>query len=138
MKHNGSAGATLLIITLISVLLAPNTSAQSKYKSLHMFNGGNDGRLVQSGLILDQAGNLYGTTGGGGPNNGGTVFKLSPNADGTWTESVLYSFCSLSNCSDGAEPFASLILDQAGNLYGTTEQGGTNYGDLGGTVFKLT
>jgi uncharacterized repeat protein (TIGR03803 family) len=141
MKHNASLGsvdAALLTIALIPMLLVPNASARNKYKSLHMFNGGNDGRGVQSGLTLDQKGNLYGTTGGGGPNNGGTVFKLSPNADGSWTESVLYSFCSLSNCGDGAEPFASLILDHAGNLYGTTEQGGTNYGGLGGTVFSLT
>ena len=125
----------LLTMALVPALLVPNVSAQSKYKNLHTFNGGNDGRVVQSGLVLDPAGNLYGTTDGGGTNNGGTVFRLTRNADGTWTESVLYSFCSLSNCSDGMEPMAGLILDQAGNLYGTTRTGGPNNG---GTVFKMT
>ena len=54
---------------------------------------------------------------------GGTVFKLTPNLNGTWTESTLYHFCSLTNCSDGANPLSVLIFDAAGNLYGTTYRG---------------
>jgi uncharacterized repeat protein (TIGR03803 family) len=90
-------------------------------------------------LVFDQAGNLYGTTESGGAHGGGTVFKLAPNADGSWRESVLYSFCSRTNCVDGEAPFASLIFDQTGNLYGTTKGGGAHVGggSGGGTVFKL-
>jgi uncharacterized repeat protein (TIGR03803 family) len=82
-------------------------------------------------VILDNAGNLYGTTDGGGDSGVGTAFKLTPNSDGTWTERVLHSFCSLSKCADGANPHAGLIFDALGNLYGSTS------GGLG-TVFKLT
>jgi uncharacterized repeat protein (TIGR03803 family) len=99
-----------------------------------------DGQLPAAGLIQDAAGNLFGTTTAGGGNsnpscgsNGcGTVFKL----DNTGHETVLYSFCSAPNCTDGAAPQAGLIHDAAGNLYGTTTLGGVNGG--GGTVFKVT
>ena len=80
------------------------------------------------GLVFDQAGNLYGTTTFGGANDDGTVFMLSP-AGGTWTATVLYNF------PNGAEPSASLTLDAAGNLYGTTMFGGA-HGT--GSIFKLT
>jgi len=104
-----------------------------------------DGQEPEAGLIEDAAGNLYGTTneGGAGPYinfaedfYGGTVFKLAPSAqpDGSWTETVLYSFCSVANCTDGNYPWAGLIEDAAGNLYGTTSLGGAN---TSGTVFKL-
>jgi uncharacterized repeat protein (TIGR03803 family) len=68
--------------------------------------------LSRGGLIEDASGNLYGTTSAGGSGiNGGTVFKLTPNGDGGYTESVLYSFCSQggTSCTDGANPTASLI-----------------------------
>ena len=80
-------------------------------------------------LVFDKKGNLYGTTFSGGANNGGTVFKLTP----TGAETVLYSFGSQSG--DGSQPWAGLVFDKKGNLYGTTHGGGA-YG--GGTVFKLT
>jgi uncharacterized repeat protein (TIGR03803 family) len=91
-------------------------------------------------LIFDAAGNLYGTTRGGGAYGGGTIFKLTPNSNGSWTESVLYSFCSLTNCSDGSLPYAGLIFDAAGNLYGATLGGGNQcfYAIGCGVVFKLT
>jgi len=90
-------------------------------------SGCTDGAQPWSGLILDAAGNLYGTTSAGGNNilaasGGGVVFKLAP--DGT--ETVLYNFCSQSSCTDGSGPWAGLILDAAGNLYGTTQTGGNN------------
>ena len=97
------------------------------------------GAYPHAGLIQDSAGNLYGTTyGGGGASNGGTVFKV----DATGHETVLYSFCSSANCADGELPQAELIQDAAGNLYGTTTAGGGNLnpscGSNGcGTVFKL-
>jgi len=104
---------------------------------LHSFAGGNDGTNPWSALIIDKAGNLYGTTllGGTGCSEGncGIVFKVAP--DGT--ENVLHSFA---RGKDGAEPEAGLISDNAGNLYGTTGAGGSSgcNGDGCGTVFKLT
>jgi uncharacterized repeat protein (TIGR03803 family) len=106
-----------------------------------------DGEIPLAGLIQDAAGNLYGTTWGGGANTsfnggfgGGTAFKLTPPAQGgAWTETVLYSFCSATNCTDGVNPYAGLLQDAAGNLYGTTVVGGANgvAGGGDGTVFKL-
>jgi uncharacterized repeat protein (TIGR03803 family) len=90
-----------------------------------------DGLEPVAGLIMDAVGTLYGTTQYGGAYGQGTVFEV----DKTGDETVLYSFCSASGCTDGAEPVAGLIQDTAGNLYGTTFRGGAN--DRG-TVFKLT
>ena len=92
-----------------------------------------------AGVALDSSGNLYGTTvsGGGGTGCGnagcGTVFELTPQAGGAWAETVLHSFSN--NGTDGQYPWAGLIIDTAGNLYGTTEFGGTGGS---GTVFELT
>jgi uncharacterized repeat protein (TIGR03803 family) len=99
---------------------------------LHTFTGGSDGSYPYAGLIKDEADNLYGTTETGGAGCGcGTIFKLAP--DGT--ETVLYSFKA---GSDGAYPQAGVIRDRAGNLYGTTEVGGSTGCTEGcGTVFKL-
>jgi uncharacterized repeat protein (TIGR03803 family) len=106
-----------------------------------LWNFGNDGDGAgPSGrLIFDASGNIFGTTEGGGTNcvsNGGcgTVFELSPSANG-WIETVLYDFCSATSCSDGSTPFAGLVFDKQGNLYGTTYMGGSNDA---GTVFELS
>ncbi|MGB9253906.1 MAG: choice-of-anchor tandem repeat GloVer-containing protein [Candidatus Korobacteraceae bacterium] len=99
--------------------------------ALYYFTGGADGDDPLSGVIFDQAGNLYGTTNGGGAHGCGTVYELSPNG-GRWTETVLYSF----QCgTDGQNPIGGLIMDSASNLYGTTNFGGAN---SGGTVFELS
>ena len=98
--------------------------------------GGGDGWDCRAGVILDATGNLYGTTVGGGEDRSGTVFELSPGQSG-WTERILYSFHLLA----GAAPKSALRFDQAGDLYGTTANGGPrdSCGGLGcGTVFKLT
>jgi uncharacterized repeat protein (TIGR03803 family) len=99
---------------------------------LYNFTGANDGSGPQYGnLTFDSAGNIYGTTVAGGAHDNGVVFKLS-RSDGAWTESVLYSF---SGRPDGAHPASGVTFDSAGNLYGTTQQGGTeNYG----TIYQLT
>jgi uncharacterized repeat protein (TIGR03803 family) len=93
---------------------------------LHSFIGA-DGANPQAGLIRDTAGNLYGTTNLGGAHNSGVVFKLSP----TGTETVLYGF---TGGADGGVPNARLLRDGAGNLYGTTSQGGAS---ADGVVFEL-
>lgn len=101
---------------------------------LYSFAGGTDGADPQAGLVMDAAGNLYGTTSAGGASGNGTVFELVAPAEknGTWTETVLYSF---GTGTDGAAPIGGVTLDAAGNLYGTTSLGGANgYG----TVFELT
>ena len=104
--------------------------------ALYSFAGGADPKFPYAGLVFDKAGNLYGTTQFGGTNNQGTVFEVTRNSDGTWTEIVLYSF---TGSADGAQPSAGLIFDPAGNLYGTTNFGGSGNCSLGcGTVFKLT
>ncbi len=121
-----------------------------QYKVLYSFAGpqAGDGANPVSSLVLDRTGNLYGTTKFGGITcytgfGCGTVFQLTRGSDGTWTETILYSFCtraSNSICLDGALPVAALIIDAAGNLYGTTSAGGTTcqIGACTGTVFELS
>jgi uncharacterized repeat protein (TIGR03803 family) len=109
---------------------------------LHTFVGTPDGEQPLAPVIFDAAGNLYGTTAYGGIYEGGTGFELTPNAEGGWTETVLYSFCSQNDCTDGSLPVGGLVLDAAGSLYGTTYLGGTYQCTLQppgcGTVFKLS
>jgi uncharacterized repeat protein (TIGR03803 family) len=100
---------------------------------LYTFSGGTDGALPLAGLVRDVGGNLYGTTFDGGLSDYGVVFKI----DRAGKETVLYSF---SGGLDGAYPYAGLVLDSTGNLYGVTEAGGNpgcfqNQGC--GTVFKI-
>jgi uncharacterized repeat protein (TIGR03803 family) len=114
---------------------------------LYSFTCGSDGCEPNSVLLEDAAGNLYGTTQEGGDEQCtggygcGVVFELSPHGS-YWTESVLYTFCSQSECADGAVPlWGPLVQDAAGNLYGTTTFGGTSQCDGVdegcGVVFKL-
>jgi uncharacterized repeat protein (TIGR03803 family) len=92
--------------------------------------------LLETGLVFDAAGNLYGATMSGGVHQGlngkGTIFELSPQPDGTWTESMLFSL----NGSDGEGPqWGGLTIDASGNLYGGAKTGGAN-GD--GAIFRIT
>ncbi len=109
---------------------------------LYSFTGGTDGANPAAKLVLDAQGNLYSTTKGGGDDDGGTVFKLAPPVPPgvAWTETVLYSFCSQADCTDGAAPEAGLVRDAQGNLYGATVAGGDpacSAPDGCGTAFKL-
>ena len=86
-----------------------------------------DGALPVGGLIQYTDGNLYGTTGYGGANNRGTVFKITPSGALT----TLYSFCNLEACADGSQPYAGLVVGTDGNFYGTTLFGGKySYGEI--------
>jgi uncharacterized repeat protein (TIGR03803 family) len=95
---------------------------------LHSFTGSPDGHGPATGVIRDAAGNLFGTTYLGGTFDQGTVYKVDANAN----ETVLYSF---TGGTDGANPVGGLVEDAAGNLYGTTYNGGAS--NSNGTVFKL-
>jgi uncharacterized repeat protein (TIGR03803 family) len=122
--HNGgtSGYGTVFQLTLSGAL-----------NVLHSFTGGSDGAYPEAGVLADMAGNLYGTTYGGGAGGQGTVFQLDPSGNLT----VLYS---LTGGSDGAYPSGDLFADAAGNLYGTTSSGGATASCPGacGTVFELT
>jgi uncharacterized repeat protein (TIGR03803 family) len=113
--------------------------AASKEQILHNFGGGTDGAYPAAGPIFDKAGNLYGTTSLGEDGAGdGAVVQLVPGTDGKWLEKVLYRFCSIFRCADGANPYAGLIFDGAGNLYGTTEYGPFGGANNFGVVFELS
>jgi uncharacterized repeat protein (TIGR03803 family) len=124
--------------------LAPSGSGWSK-TILHNFGDTGDGQYPTGSLIFDSVGDLYGTTQGGGTYgsgseyDGGTAYELAPQSSGAWRETILHSF---GNGSDGASPRnAGLILDKAGNLYGTTSLGGLPFSfrsTTQGTVFELS
>ena len=122
-----SVSAILLAIGLASLPALPGVRPARKFKILHILPGYTD-----AGLVPDSAGNLYGTTLDGGVYGTGTVFELTRGSKGRWTEQVLHDF---EGGNDGEAPYASPILDTAGNLYGTTCYGGVSGN---GTVFELT
>jgi len=137
-------GKTAEISTPASQASALDAAAAISESVLWSFGAtGDEGTFPFAGLIADKHGNLYGTTSGGGrencassSNGCGTVFELSPPSgkQKQWTEHVLWSFGATSG--DGENPFAGLIADREGNLYGTTFTGGTI--GFGGTVFELS
>jgi uncharacterized repeat protein (TIGR03803 family) len=93
---------------------------------------------------MDGAGNLIGTTGGGGSAcftsaGCGLIFKLAP-IGGGWQETVLYAFCQQASCADGAVPYGGVTMDASGNLFGTTGNGGSEYADGhgSGVVYELS
>jgi hypothetical protein len=118
--------------------LTPSGSGWTE-KVLYSFQGGSDGQTPAAGLIFDGAGNLYGTTYfGDNNNNAGTVFELTP-SNGNWIYTLVYTLGGSdtggSGCAGNGGPAADLVMDRAGNLYGTMD----TYGAYGyGAVFKLT
>jgi uncharacterized repeat protein (TIGR03803 family) len=124
---------TLALLGVLLLIAAHPAQAETE-AVLYSFNSNPDGANPESRLTLN-GGNLYGTTHAGGLGSG-TVFELSPNGSGGWTETVLYNFCPAMNCADGANPTYSYVtFDSAGNLYGTAYAGGANgYG----VVFELS
>jgi len=124
--------AVLAATLIMASILAPGAWAAGKYKVLHRFTGGSDGSGPGAGVVFDSTGNLYTTTRQDGAYGSGTVVELTPNSDGSWTETVIYSF---TGGTDGGASYGTPIFDVVGNLYGTTSAGGV-YGY--GTVFMLT
>ena len=125
---------SVLTIFVVAGLLMGSSSASST-KLIYTFAGGSDGEYLDTDLVTDSAGNLYGTSVQGGDFGSGTVFELSPSGGG-WTHTVLYSF---RGGADGGEPYKGVTLDSQGNLYGTAVTGGSGSCDGGcGVVFKLT
>jgi uncharacterized repeat protein (TIGR03803 family) len=127
--------------------LSPPTFKGGKWTEtvLYMFKGGIDGLAPNAGLAFDNFGNLYGTTfdGGNCHYDCGVIFQLSPPKvqGGAWTETVLHAFGG-PDSPDGGGPTSSVVFDQAGNLYGTAEFGGsatcTNFPGPCGVVFQLS
>lgn len=123
--------------------LTPHTNGEWIETVVHSFGKGTDGVGPLAGVVFNKAGNLYGTTYSGGTSGTscfagcGTVFELARDKNGRWKEKVLYSFCSQPQCADGNSIDAGVILDDAGNLYGTAGSGGDTFLE-GGTVFELT
>jgi uncharacterized repeat protein (TIGR03803 family) len=132
----------VVLSTLLLVALPP-AHAQPEVVLYNFCSQPNcvDGANPVASLMPDAAGNFYGTTELGGANRSGTVFELSPNGVGGYNETVLYSFCSLQNCTDGSHPDSYVTSDGGGNLYGTTYYGGLfssgSYSGYG-TVFELS
>ena len=123
------------VVAILPIALFASNAGAATQKVLYNFGASStDGEYPSSALIFDKSGNLYGTTTNGGAedSSGGTVFELTPNGDGAWTETILHSF---GNSNDGASPDFGLIFDASGDLWGTTNRGGSdnNYG----TVFEL-
>jgi uncharacterized repeat protein (TIGR03803 family) len=132
-RKSFSIGLTTVLtqIAAVVVLLA-GSQATTRERVLHAFTGLADGGFPQAALVMDTAGNFYGTASEGGASGFGNVFELARTKGGGWTETVLYSFA---GGADGSDPAGELIFDAAGNLYGTTAGGGANND---GTVFELS
>jgi uncharacterized repeat protein (TIGR03803 family) len=131
MFHTIRSGLSAAFI--MAAMLSVPSSAMS-YKKVYNFTGGTDGGDPATPLTLDSAGNAYGTTAAGGEFNFGTVFMLTPSGQ----ETVLYSF---TGGSDGEDPHGGVVLDNVGNLYGTTAAGGSGgscAGDGCGVIFELS
>lgn len=128
-------GALTLAVLSAMLLMAARPAQAQTEDVLYSFTGTSDGSFPTSNLTMTPNGNFYGTTSSGGLGFG-TVFQLSPNGSGGWTETTLYSFCPVAGCADGQNPtYSNVIFDGQGNLYGTALGGGAN--GLG-VVFKLT
>jgi hypothetical protein len=155
MTHQARTIRNAVVAVAATLILAVSAVALGSEKVLYTFPGGRHGAIGGTNLVADSAGNIYGTTFSGGNNSStceietgvpgcGVVFKLTPGAHGTWKETVLYTF---TGGKDGAGPVGGVILDSAGNLYGTTNYGGERKSQVChiagfvpgcGVVFQLT
>ena len=131
--HFQQPGALLLLLILNILLGVAGAQTEGVVYSFCKKANCRDGALPWTRLVFDQSGNLFGTTNTGGAHEqgGGVIFRLSPQG----TETVLYSFCAKTNCTDGDTPYGALLFDQDSNQYGSTFYGGAQNV---GVVFKLT
>lgn len=130
--------AIVLAVNFALGFLCCSAAPAATYRVLYTFCSRafcNDGQMPVAGLVMDAAGNLYGTTVHGGQSDAGVVFELAKNG-GRWKYKVLHQFCARNNCTDGATPWGSLIVDIHGNLFGTAGGGGSTSDD--GTIFMLS
>ena len=111
--------------------LSPRAVGEWDFRAIYAFKGQPDGSFPYGALLFAGSGKIYGTTYYGGTNGIGAVYELSPRRNGEWHENVIYSF---QEGSDGNSPISNLVFDPAGNLYGTTSEGGLG----SGTIFKLS
>ena len=115
--------------------LKPAAGGRYTYSILHSFRGASDGDFPSTAVVLDESGNLYGATNEGGTGGYGTVYKLTPTAKGPWKEVILHSFA---GGNDGINPNTTpLLLDAAGNIYGSTNAGGDG-GAGAGVIFEVS
>jgi len=126
MRNQGSDGLLAFVVLLMLALSSIQAAQAQTFNVLYTFNG-QDGLNPIGSLVRDDAGNLYGTTFFGGPYTNGVAFKLTESGE----ESTLFNF---NGGSEGGFPNSSLILDQAGNLYGPAGEGVNG----GGVLFKLS
>ena len=136
---NGTGSCGVGGCGVVFELLPPQAGGGSWTETLlHEFSyNGVDGYGPTSGaLVFDSKGNLYGVTVYGGEYNQGTVYELSPQAGGGWSESILHNFAF--NGTDGYYPGGGVIFDSVGNLYGTTYEGGDTGAGGYGTVYELS
>jgi uncharacterized repeat protein (TIGR03803 family) len=125
----------MLAILMIAAFAGARAVAQTE-TLLHTFQENDvDGFWPSGTMVFDGSGNLYGTTGSGGADGGGTVFQLQPVGGGVWNEMVLHSF---GNSTDGWGSYSGPALDAAGNIFGATQSGGAYAAPgIGGTVYEL-
>jgi uncharacterized repeat protein (TIGR03803 family) len=136
MKRHSIASIVCGLLIALTSLAAQSSAATPHENVLYTFQDAIDGSLPLASLLLDSSGNIYGTTAVGGLAGAGNIFELTPTSSG-WSESTLYAF---QGTPDGSYATGSLVMDTAGNLYGTTAQGGTGSSCLSGcgTVFQLS
>jgi uncharacterized repeat protein (TIGR03803 family) len=123
---------TAAVLTFLFALMMANVASAGTEKILTVFHSSTGPQAAIGTLIFDKSGNLYGTSRGGGADGQGTVFEVKHNSDGSWSTDVLYSF---TGGDDGGAPYAGVIFDATGNLYGTTSAGGSS---SQGVVFELS
>jgi uncharacterized repeat protein (TIGR03803 family) len=125
----GGVHGSGVVFELTPPVSAAGKSGEWSFRTLYSFHGQPDGSFPY-GALLSASGKIYGTTYYGGANGIGAAYELSPRSVGEWDERVIYSF---QPGSDGNSPISNLVRDTAGNLYGTTSEGGLGTG----TIFKL-